>query len=67
MDTKKVGALVIFPLLLLATIVPPCHKEPHTEQDPTTPEPALIMDGAIISTRSGTAPTLNVMLPNQFE
>jgi hypothetical protein len=66
MGMKKVGPLFVIPLLLATTLVPPYHKEPHTEQDPIAPEPALITDGAIISTHGGTAPALTMIAPNQF-
>jgi len=70
MNKRPAGALFIVPFLVAGSAIPPYHKEPHVEQEPTTPEPALLMDGAIISTLSGTAATIGQFSsdrPNQFE
>jgi len=56
MDKTKAGALAITALIII-TVGVPDHEQKHIEQRPTTPEPALLMDGAIISTLSGSAPT----------
>jgi hypothetical protein len=66
MDKKKVGTVVVV-ALLAGTVVVPDHEQAHIEEKPTTPEPALLTDDAIISTWVGSPPRLFVNSPNQFE
>jgi hypothetical protein len=57
MDAKKAGVIVVAGLVAAST-VPVEFDKPHIDILLGHSEDALMMDGAIISTHTGTAPTL---------
>jgi len=68
MEFKKIGVLTVAAMVAAGTILG--HDEKHIEQRPSTPEAALLTDGAIISTAtSSTATTIQLpsLFSNQFE
>jgi hypothetical protein len=57
MNTKKAAAIVVG-ALLVASIVPAKADDPHVEMIQAQQDEAMLMDGRIISTFTGTMPTL---------
>ena len=57
MDTKKAGAIGVG-ALLLASIVSAKFEDPHVEMIQGQQDEAMLIDGAIISTFTGTVSTL---------
>ena len=61
MEFKKIGALTVVAMVAAGTILG--HDERHIERRPSTPEAALLTDGAIISTPTfSTATTIQLPL-----
>lgn len=57
MDSKQAGTIVVG-ALLAASIVPAKFDDPHIEMIQGQQDEAMLIDGAIISTFTGTVPML---------